>query len=158
MNIRRVELECSLLLCCTTKVSIFSEIFFSVENRKKYFFSAEKTEKPKKSQKPKILCGNPKKLLGKPKKLHRKTKRLWKTQKNVGGNSYRFLLFLIRTQQHVLLLHIAFVIYWLLGHRNLFWNFFQMQPNHMHSTIQLICFALVCSSKKLIQSWYQKDW
>ena len=45
------------------KVSIFSEIFFSVENRKKYFFSAEKTEKPKKSlkpKKPKIFRGNPK--------------------------------------------------------------------------------------------------
>ena len=56
---------------------IFSDFIFSVENRKKYFFSAEKTEKPKKSQKPK-----------KPKKMAQKTekteKQLLKKTKNGG--------------------------------------------------------------------------
>ena len=52
-----------------SRVCIFSDFIFSVENRKKYFFSAEKTEKPKKSQKPK-----------KPKKMAQKTE---KTEKQL---------------------------------------------------------------------------
>ena len=58
-----------------SRVCIFSDFIFSVENRKKYFFSAEKTEKPKKSQKPK-----------KPKKMAQKTEKNEKRRRNPKKN------------------------------------------------------------------------
>ena len=151
---------------------IFSDFIFSVENRKKYFFSAEKTEKPKKSlkpKKPKILRGNPKKIAWKTEKIAQKTEKIVEnTEKCGGGIRIDFIVFNKDTTTRFItaysLLKTSHLLTFRTPHFCLMETFFKCnqslsyRSSTVYSIIQLICVALVCSSQKCIQSCYQKDW